>query len=258
MPSVIGIDIGTQSTKAVLVSANGTILAQAQYGYAPDTPRPNWAEQHADVWLDAVERCITEVARGRDDIVALCVSSLYGGAGIPVDADINPLYPCLIWMDRRAEAQVAWVRANVDLDRLGAVTGNLVDSYYGFTKMMWLRDERPDIWAKTALLLPPNAFIIQRLTGEVAVDHSSAGNIGGIYDLQARSWSSEMLETLGLPAALMPARLVDPTDTVGGGNARSGRPPRPTCWHASDGRRGSMPRSRRSRPGLRHRASTWQ
>ncbi len=216
MPTVIGIDIGTQSTKAVLVSADGTILARSQHGYAPDTPRPNWAEQHASVWLDAVERCIAEVACGRDDVQALCVSSLYGGSGIPVDADMEPLHPCLIWMDRRADAQVEWVQAHVDLERLGAITGNLVDSYYGFTKMMWLRDERPDVWAKTALLLPPNAFVIQRLTGEIAVDHSSAGNIGGIYDLKARSWSDEMLGALGLPAALMPARLVDPTDTVGG------------------------------------------
>ena len=216
MLTVIGIDIGTQSTKAVLVSADGSILAQAQHGYAPDTPRPNWAEQHADVWLDAVARCIAEVARGRDDVEALCVSSLYGGSGIPVDADINPLHPCLIWMDRRAEAQVDWVRAHVDMDRLGAITGNLVDSYYGYTKMMWLRDERPEVWAKTALLLPPNAYVIQRLTGEIAVDHSSAGNIGGIYDLAARAWSPEMLDALGIPAALMPTRLVDPTDTVGG------------------------------------------
>ena len=216
MPSVIGIDIGTQSTKAVLVAADGTILAQAQHGYTPDTPRPNWAEQHADVWLDAVERCVAKVAQGQDDIVAMCVSSLYGGSGIPVDAGINPLHPCLIWMDRRAEAQVDWVRAHVDMDRLGTVTGNLVDSYYGFTKMMWLRDERPEVWARTALLLPPNAYVIQRLTGKIAVDHTSAGNIGGVYDLQARNWSGEMLEALGIPASLMPARLVDPSDTVGG------------------------------------------
>ena len=216
MASVIGVDIGTQSTKAVLVAADGTILAQAQHGYVPDTPRPNWAEQHADVWLDAVERCIAEVARGRDDVVALCVSSLYGGSGIPVDADINPLYPCLIWMDRRAEAQVKWVRAHVDMERLGAITGNLVDTYYGFTKMLWLRDERPEVWGKTALLLPPNAYVIQRLTGEIAVDHTSAGNIGGVYDLNARTWSGEMLAALGIPASFMPARLVNPSDIVGG------------------------------------------
>ena len=63
MDSVIGVDIGTQSTKAVLVARDGTILAQASRTYAPDTPRPNWAEQHADVWHGAVEACLAEVAR---------------------------------------------------------------------------------------------------------------------------------------------------------------------------------------------------
>ena len=215
--AVIGVDIGTQSTKAVLVRRDGTILAQASRAYAPDTPHPNWAEQHPDVWLAAVEGCIAEVAKAApDDVRALCISSLYGGSGIPVDRDMRPLHPCLIWMDRRAEAQVAWVKANVDLARLGAVTGNGVDSYYGFTKMMWLRDERPAVWAETALFLPPNAYVIQRLTGAVAVDHSSAGNIGGVYDVAARRWSHETLDLLGIPAALMPERLVNPTDAVGG------------------------------------------
>ena len=212
--SVIGVDIGTQSTKAVLAAADGTILAQASRSYAPDTPRPNWAEQWPDVWLDAVEQCLAELAR--PDVDAVCVSSLYGGSGIPVDAAMQALHPCLIWMDRRAEAQVAWVRANLDMARLGAVTGNLVDSYYGFTKMLWLRDERPDIWARTALLLPPNAYVIQRLTGEVAVDHSSAGNIGGVYDLAGRCWSVEMLDALGIPARMMPERLVASFEIVGG------------------------------------------
>ena len=132
-----------------------------------------------------------------------------------IASEIKPLHPCLIWMDRRAEAQAAWVRETVDLTRLGEITGNGVDSYYGFTKMMWLRDERPEVWARTALLLPPNAYVIQRLTGEIAVDHSSAGNIGGVYDMQARTWSGEMLEALGLPAAMMPARLVESSDVVG-------------------------------------------
>ena len=215
---VIGVDIGTQSTKAILVAADGRILAQAQHGYAPDTPRPNWAEQHAEVWLEAVERAVADVTRAVDpaSIKALCISSLYGGSGIPVDADGNPLHPCLIWMDRRAEAQTDWVKSHIDLARLGAITGNGVDSYYGFTKMMWLRDERPQVWARTALLLPPNAFVIQRLTGAVAVDHTSAGNIGGIYDLAARGWSQEMLDALGIPRRMLPDRLIAPSDVVGG------------------------------------------
>jgi ribulokinase len=220
MDYFIGIDIGTQSTKAVLVTSNGAIVAQHASSYRPDTPKPLWAEQWPEVWLDAVIACIAAVTRdagvAAPDIKALSVSSLYGGSGIPVDESMRPVHPCLIWMDRRATTQVDWVRANVDTERLCAITGNGVDSYYGFTKMLWLRDNQPDAWAKTRWFVPPNAYVIHQLTGELAVDHSSAGNIGGVYDIERRSWSEDALAMLGIPARMMPARLVESTDVVAG------------------------------------------
>ncbi len=96
---------------------------------------------------------------------------------------MRPLHPCLIWMDRRANAEVDWVRATLDMERLADITGNGVDSYYGYTKMLWLRNNRPDVFRRTRYFLPPNAFVIHALTGELAVDRSSAGNIGGVYDI---------------------------------------------------------------------------
>jgi len=222
MDYVIGVDIGTQSTKALLVDGNGAIVAQHASAYQPDTPRPLWAEQHASVWFDAVVECISRVAArakaaGIDaaSIKAVCISSLYGGSGIAVDARIEPLYPCLIWMDRRATDEVEWVRSHVDLARLNAITGNGVDSYYGYTKMLWLREHEPKVWADTHLFLPPNAYVIYRLTGEIAVDHCSAGNIGGVYDIARRAWSAEMLDALGIERSKMPERLVDSSDAVG-------------------------------------------
>jgi len=216
---VIGVDIGTQSTKAVLVDARGRVVAQAAHGYQVDSPQPLWAEQWPSVWLDAVVACVRGVVDrsgvAASAIDALCVSSLYGGSGIPVDGDGNALHPCLIWMDRRARDEVEWVRSHADLERLYDVTGNGVDSYYGYTKMLWLRDKQPDVWKRTRQLLPPNSFVIAELTGEVAVDHSSAGNIGGIYDIGARRWSGEMLDMLGIPRHLMPERLVQSSDVVG-------------------------------------------
>ncbi len=219
MDYVIGADIGTQSTKALLIeAASGRIVAQHAKSYQPETPKPLWAEQWPQVWMDAVAECVTHCAGQAVDgaVRAVCVSSLYGGSGIPVDADMRPLHPCLIWMDRRAGAEVEWVRANVDLERLYDVTGNGVDSYYGFTKMLWLQRNRPEVWAKTRWLLPPNAYVAWTLTGELAVDHSSAGNIGGIYDVTRRAWSPEMLELLGIPAAMLPERLVESSEIVGG------------------------------------------
>ena len=217
---VIGVDIGTQSTKAVLVAADGRLVAQTSRAYQVDTPRPLWAEQWPQVWLDAVVACVREVvvqaAVAPSAIEALCVDSLYGGSGIPVDAAGEPLHPCLIWMDRRAQEEVDAVRTRMDVERLYDITGNGVDSYYGYTKMLWLRDKRPDVWKRTRALLPPNTYVNAQLTGQVAVDHSSAGNIGGVYDIAARAWSAEALDMLGIPRALMPERLVESSAIVGG------------------------------------------
>jgi len=216
---VVGVDIGTQSTKAVLCAADGTIVAQASRAYAVDTPQALWAEQRAEVWLVAVAQSVRELVEragvAPGSIAGLCVSSLYGGSGIPVDGDGVPIHPCLIWMDRRAQEQVDRVRRSVDLDRLYDITGNGVDSYYGYTKMLWLRDERPEVWQRTHALLPPNSYVALQMTGEVAVDHSSAGNIGGIYDVARRSWSDEMLGALGIARSLLPDRLVDSSEVVG-------------------------------------------
>lgn len=219
-PTVIGIDIGTQSTKALVLDGQGRIIASHQQGYRVDTPQPRWAEQWPEVWwramVDCIEGCLADPEVDASSVQALCISSLYGGSGIAVDADMQPLHPCLIWMDRRAESQVRWVQQHVDLAWLEAITGNGVDSYYGFTKMMWLKQERPDLWADTRYLLPPNSYLAWRLTGEVAVDHSSAGNIGGVYDLRQRCWSSETTAALGLDFDKLPPRLVDSGDAVGG------------------------------------------
>ncbi|MDE3011182.1 MAG: hypothetical protein KGI67_09875, partial [Pseudomonadota bacterium] len=220
MQHVIGVDIGTQSTKAVLVRADGCIVAQRAQAYQVETPQALWAQQWPQVWLEAVLATVQAVMAqsgvAPTQVVALCVSSLYGGSGIPVDRDGEPLHPCLIWMDRRARRQAEQVRAGVDCRWLGEITGNGVDSYYGFTKMLWLRDEKPELWARIHQFLPPNTWVNARLSGEVAVDHSSAGNIGGVYDIARRAWSVEALERLGIPPAMMPARLVDSGAIVGG------------------------------------------
>lgn len=223
MEYVIGVDIGTQSTKALLADRTGRIVAQHSIGYRVDTPRPLWAEQWPQVWLDAVlgslRECVQAAGVAADEVRALCISGLYGGAGIPVNAQCTPLYPCLIWMDRRAGAQSDAVRAAIDPDWLQRTTGNGVDSYYGYTKMLWLREHRPDIWRQTRWFVPPNAWVIHALTGELAVDHSAAGNIGGVYDVARRQWSRAALEKLGIPVQMMPERLVESNAIVGGLNA---------------------------------------
>ncbi|WP_260258997.1 FGGY-family carbohydrate kinase [Vibrio intestinalis] len=220
MSYVIGVDIGTQSTKGLIMDAQGQILASASQSYGVINKKPLWAEQHAEVWLNATFAVIADLVQqsniDKTEIKALCVSSLYGGAGIPVDESISPIYPCLIWMDRRADEQVQWVKENIDTQKLFSITGNSLDSYYGYTKILWLKQNESEIWQNTRYFLPPNSYINYMLTGEIAVDHSSAGNIGGVYDLANRSWSQEAMTMLGIPHHYMPEKLVGSGDIVGG------------------------------------------
>ncbi|WBL14678.1 FGGY-family carbohydrate kinase [Sutcliffiella sp. NC1] len=220
MEYLIGVDIGTQGTKAVLIDPKGKVLAHSYKGYDVETPKPSWAQQWPGPWEEATNFTIRSVVEKSnvdpEQIKGVAISSLYGGSGIPVDRNMKPLAPCLIWMDRRAEEEVKWVKENIDLDKLFHVTGNSVNSYFGFTKMLWIKNNLPKVWEQIEYFLPPAPYIVYTLTGEVAVDYSSAGNVGGVFDLKERKWSEEMCENLGIPFKFMPERLVECTDIVGG------------------------------------------
>lgn len=217
---LIGTDIGTSGTKTIIMDTEGKLISSDLQEYDVLTPRALWAEQWPDVWVDGMKASIRNAVKksGRDpkSIKGICISGLYGGSGIPVDENIKPVRPCLIWMDRRASEQEKWVTENIGRERIHKITHNGTDPYYGYTKILWIKHNEPENWAKTKLFLPPNAYAIYKLTGEIAVDYSSAGNIGGIFDEEKRTWSGEMLDAMGIPRSMMPERIVESSDIVGG------------------------------------------
>lgn len=220
MKYLIGTDIGTSGTKTILMDTEGRLIAQNLQEYDVLTPKPLWAEQWPDIWLEAALRSVRETVEASgvspDDVAGICISGLYGGSGIPLDAEFRPVRPCLIWMDRRATEQEQWVKEHIDPKKLHRITRNGSDPYYGYTKILWIRDNEPENWERTKLFLPPNAYIIYKLTGEAAIDYSSAGNIGGLFDMNTRSWSAELMDEMGIPKTMMPSRLVENTEAVGG------------------------------------------
>lgn len=218
---LIGTDIGTSGTKSILMDTAGHLISQDLEEYNVLTPHPLWAEQWPDVWINAVKVSIRKtVAQAHidpQDIKGMGISGLYGGSGVPLDAEMNPVRPDLIWMDRRAQEETEWVKQHIDNIRLTTITGNdIVDPYYGYTKILWIKNHEPENWRKIHLFLPPNNYAIYQLTGKVSIDHSAAGNIGGLYDINTHSWSEEMLEAMHIPAHMMPTPIVDSTTIVGG------------------------------------------
>lgn len=220
MNYLLGTDIGTSGTKTILMDTQGKLIAQNLQEYDVLTPKPLWAEQWPEVWehaaLASIKNTIAESGVNPQDIRGIAISGLYGGSGIPLDELMNPVRPCMIWMDRRADEEASWVLENIGEEKLLEITHNGADPYYGYTKILWMKNHEPENWEKTRLFLPPNDYVIYKMTGEIAIDYSSAGNIGGIFDMNRREWSEEMMEAMGIPLSMMPQKIVESTDIVGG------------------------------------------
>lgn len=219
MSYLIGVDIGTTGTKTLIVDEVGRLKANSYIEYDVLKPKQGWAEQWPGVWVEAVfktvNECINKSGINRTEIGGLAISSLYGGSGIPVDKHFEVIRPCLIWADRRANKECKWVREKIGTDAIFEVTGNVIDPYYGYTKMLWIRENEKKNWDKIYRFETPNAYIIRLLTEVENIDYSSAGNYGGIFDIFKRDWSNEMMEELGIPRAFFPEKIISSEDIVG-------------------------------------------
>ena len=182
-------------------------------------PNPGWAEQWPDVWLNAYAESVKEVLKtsGIDpaDIGGVSISGLFSGSGVPVDKEFKPIRPAIIWMDRRAVEECEWIRREIGVDRIFEKTGNVVDPYYGFPKILWIKRHEPRNWERIHQLVTAYGYVVYKLTGVHCIDHSSAGNIGGIYDIHKRDWCEELMEELGIPRAFFPEKINCSKDVVG-------------------------------------------
>jgi xylulokinase len=219
MSYLIGTDIGTSETKTVLIDLNGRVLALASEGYGIIASRPGWAEQWPEVWFDAVSKTIRNTLDKSKiepkEVAGVCISGLYGGSGIPCDKEMKPLRPCIIWADRRAGEQCEYIKKMIGEDEIFNITGNVTDPYYGYTKMLWIKNNEPNIWKNIRQFVTPNAFCIYRLTDNVSIDYSSIGNYGGIFDIHKRTYSEKMMEELGIPRNFFPEKISMAKEVVG-------------------------------------------
>jgi len=219
MTYLVGTDIGTMGTKSVLVDAEGGVRASSFREYGVINPQQGWAEQWPKIWAQAVSETMREVVEvskvSPGDIAGACISSLYGGSGIPVNRDYEAIRPCIIWADRRATQICRKVEEEIGAEALFKVTGNVIDPYYGYTKMLWIRENEPENWAKIQRFEAPNSYVARLLTGEESVDLSSAGNYGGIFDIHKRAWSEDMMGELGIQRSFFPDKIVSSEEIIG-------------------------------------------
>jgi len=202
---VLGIDVSTTATKAVLIDERGVVVAIGVAEYPYDVPRPGWSEQDPALWWDGAVGAVRAALAGADvdgsAVAAIGLTGQMHGA-VLLDAADDVLRPAILWNDQRTARECDLIRAAVGPERLIEITGN--DALTGFTapKLVWVRDHEPDIWARTAHVLLPKDYLRLRLTGEYAMDKADgSGTI--LFDLAARDWSNEVLATLHIDRALM-------------------------------------------------------
>ena len=215
MPYVIGIDSSTTATKAVLIDDAGAVAAigVAEYGY--DIPRPLWSEQDPALWWDgtqvAIRSVLAEMGVSGSEVAGIGLTGQMHGL-VLLDDSGAVLRPAILWNDQRTGAACDAIRAAVGLERLIAITGN--DALPGFTapKLVWVRDEEPEVWSRIGHVLLPKDYVRLRLTGEYALDKADGAGTQ-LFDLAARDWSDEVLAALGIDRRWMPPTYEGPTVT---------------------------------------------
>ena len=201
MAYTLGIDIGTYETKGVLVDEVGVIHAQAARGHKMLVPEAGWAEHRPeeDWWGDFVFVCkalMRESGVDPKDIKAVACSAI-GPCMLPVDRDGNPLMNGVLYgVDGRAEAEVRELTDRIGEDTIIARCGNALTSQSVGPKILWLKRQRPEIYAQTAHIMTSTSFLVQRLTGEVVIDHYTAANFSPLYDVATQSWVDDLADDI--------------------------------------------------------------
>ncbi len=213
---ILTIDIGTSSTKTALWTAAGARVASATCDYSLTRSQPAWAEIDAREWWRAAclttRQVLAEAHVPAPQVAGVGVDGL-SWTLLPVDAQVEPLAPALIWLDRRAEAEAAALRNGPHAERLVNLSANPLDPAYITPKLLWLQTNHPDIFDAAHAFLTSSGYLTARLTGELTCDFTQAYGYH-FFDTAEARWDEAALALLGIPAGKLP-RLCPPGEVVG-------------------------------------------
>ncbi len=204
---LLGIDVGTSSTKCVLIDDEGREVAAAENGYSFESPQPGWAEQDPQAWWLAAVASIRQVLeRSQSDPTRVTAIGLTGQMHglVLLDGAGQVLRPCIMWNDQRSAPQCERLEREIGLARILSLTGNRLLPGFTAPKIAWTRENEPDIWSRVRHILLPKDYLRFRLSGAFVTDASDASGTL-LLDCARRRYSPEMMSALGVGAELLPA-----------------------------------------------------
>lgn len=208
MSYLLGIDVGTSGTKALVIDTaqDGAVVGSSTVTYPLYTPKPLWAEQDPEDWWQATVAAIGQAIKhagieGRQ-IKGIGLSGQMHGA-VFLDESNQVLRPSILWCDQRTAAECDWITEKVGRDRVVELTSNPVLTGFTAPKIVWLRNNEPEVYARVRKVLLPKDYIRFRLTGEYATEVSDASGTS-LFNVTKREWADEVLDAIDIPKEWMP------------------------------------------------------
>ncbi len=204
--AVLALDLGTSSCKAAVLSARGELLGHGQASCALLQPQPGWVEQEPEGWWRAAREAAAmalAAARHRGAAIRSIGLSSQGISFLPVSEAGRPLGNAICWLDKRAVEQARAILEAVPAGELFARTGKRASPAYVLPKLLWLREQRPELFAGAAKFLLAHDFLLQQLTGEQLTDHTLASGTM-LYSICQQEWDEALLKEFAIPGEKLP------------------------------------------------------
>jgi xylulokinase len=202
----MGLDLGTSAVKCILVDEKGQVTSSHSEEYPLLQPHPGWAEQNPEDWWNAtlvgIRQLLAKSGVKGEEVAGIGFSGQMHGS-VFLDAEQQVIRPALLWCDQRTAEQCAWIEAAVGKEELGRLTGNRALTGFTAPKVVWLRQEEPEHYARVRHLLLPKDYVRLRLTGEFGMDMSDASGTL-LLDVANRRWSQTVADRLSIPMEWLP------------------------------------------------------
>lgn len=215
MGYVLGIDLGTSSLKGILTNRQGKVVNVQSSEYEIDTPQLGYSEQRPEYWIVACEEVLTRLAIEVPDFGDKLEGISFSGQMhtlVTLDENNQPLYPAILWNDVRATKQCQEIMNSFGKELL-AITKNMALEGFTLPKILWLQQNKPDIWRKVAKIMLPKDYLGYWLTGEIYSEYSdAAGTL--LLDIEKRKWSTEIVDQFNIDTQILP-KLVDAMSMIG-------------------------------------------
>ena len=210
---VLGIDVGTSGSRALLLGEDGRLIGSTTADHAPfRSPQAAWAEQDPDDWWRASQQAVRSVLASTgvspDAISAVGLSGQMHGA-VLLDGSGQVVRPAIIWCDQRTEQECRWLDREVGPSRLLELTANPALTNFTLTKLLWVRTHEPELWNRVRHVLLPKDYVRYRMSGEFAIDVADASGTL-MLDVVGRRWSQDMMEAVGIDPAVLPRLFESP------------------------------------------------